>query len=307
MLWVEGFWGRELRLWKPTGHRFAIPDLSGYPLYPSVAGFSSKWAHQVTFAHQSVLLNPALTHLLQLIKEKKPNCFLWKALGEIISHLQDRDNEEEIRTLYGPAVRDWAAGWIGVTPCLCFPGGGRFSAMCTFWNSACLPFFFSLAVYLSLLSIQVDSSASLHRISVWRNARPEEIHLRSFQALSCSSLPSPWKSPQWVPFPQCPGLSGSDPQDYDSCGCSFFLFLSLGPHQTNYHSRPYSGFRKIRSCPVWMPGTPLWLSVQNGTIFAAPWFSTLPATSRSPALSLRFHSAAFPTDWPSLLVLRAQW
>lgn len=111
-----------------------------HPLYPSVTEVSSKWAHQVTFAHQNCPAESCtLMHLLQPIKEKKkPNCFLSKTLREMISHLQDGDNEEEIRTLFGPAVTDWAAGWIGGNSLSLLSRRADFSAMSGFWNSACL-------------------------------------------------------------------------------------------------------------------------------------------------------------------------
>ena len=86
-----------------------------------------------------VLLNPVLWCIsYNWSRKKKPNCFLSKTLREMISHLQDRDNEEEIRTLYGPAVTDWAAGWTGGNSLSLLSRRADFSAMSGFWNSACL-------------------------------------------------------------------------------------------------------------------------------------------------------------------------
>lgn len=144
MLWVEKDSEAELRLWKPTGHRFAIPDLGiSSSLSISDAGFLkvSPPGHICSPKLSCWILYSGRVISPQLIKEKETNCFLWKALGEIISHLQDRDNGRRNKwTLYGPAVRDWAAGWIGVTPCLCFPGGQIFLPCSC--SETCLPPFF---------------------------------------------------------------------------------------------------------------------------------------------------------------------
>lgn len=114
-----------------------------HPLYPSVTRFPQSEPTRSHLLTKIVLLNPVLWRIsYNWSRKKKPNCFLWKALGEIISHLQDRDNEEEIRTLYGPAVRDWAAGWIGGNSLSLFSRRADFSAMSAFWNSACLLSFF---------------------------------------------------------------------------------------------------------------------------------------------------------------------
>lgn len=165
------------------------------------------------------------------------------------------------------------------------------------WN---LPasFLSSLAVYLS--STQHPSWFKCIPPSWFQcegNARPEEIHLRSFQALSCSSL-SPWRKPSVSPLPQCPGLSRIWPPG---------IMIPVAAPSSCSSSRPtsnklsllglYSGFRQsghvLFGCQAHPCGSLFRTALSLQLLGSAP-----PLPPPGPLLCLRFHSAAFPTDWP---------
>lgn len=95
-------------------------------------------------------------------REKKPNCLLSKTLRAMISHLQDWDNE---------AVTNPIAGWIWGN-LSCHHPEGKISLPCLDSETQPPTIFFFLSSYLFLFfRIQVDSSAELHLVSIWRNDR----------------------------------------------------------------------------------------------------------------------------------------
>lgn len=152
-------------------------------------------------------------------------------------------------------------------PLLSSSRGRDFSAISRFWDSACLHSFL-LYWYLFLsFSIPVNSWASFPLISVWRNVRPDNIHLKSF--LNCKLF---WSlnlglSPKQVPFFHCTGLSRLWLLGLQFLCC--FSSSSLQVH-TKQSLLDLTLVWKIRSWPVWLLGTPLLLSVENCTIFTAP-------------------------------------
>lgn len=203
-------------------------------------------------------------------------------------------------------VQLWETGLLagsGVTPCLCFPGGQIF-----------LPCLRSETQAASFLFFLSSVSFSTQHPSWFKCIPPSHFSVKERQAWRDTSevipsselLQSPRRgeSPQWVPFPQCPGLSRIWPP-----GLWFlWLLLLLVPL-----SRPTSNKLSLLGltlvseksghvlfgCQAHPCGSLFRTALSLQLLGSAP---CLPPPG--PLLCLRFHSAAFPTDWPSLLVLR---
>lgn len=168
---------------KDSEAKFRLSETHRPHIYHPWLGYFILFIHQWQMFHASENTGSQLftkITLLNLIhwcisynqsREKKPNCLLPETLRAMISHLQDWDNE---------AVTNPTAGriWGNLS---CHHPEGEVSLPCPDSETRPPSILFFLSSYLFLLfRIQVDSSAQLHLVSIWRNARPEDLWLRSF-------------------------------------------------------------------------------------------------------------------------------
>lgn len=168
---------------KDSEAKFRLSETHGPQICHPWLGYFISFIHQWQMFHESentgshLFTKIALLNLIRWCisyyqsRKKKPNCLFSKTLRAMISHLQDCGNE---------AVTNPIAGWIWGNFLLPSSNGRDFSAMPSFETQpASILFFFNSYLFL-LFRIQVNSSAQLNLISVGRNARPKDIHLRSF-------------------------------------------------------------------------------------------------------------------------------